>query len=111
MDRWKYLALLLIATSLSSCAIEPRSQADREAKENAYYAALGDKCRRFGFQPGTDGFADCVRQEDICEKRRQSAALDYNLALIREGSKPGSRYLSASERAAQQTNLAGRLCR
>lgn len=100
--------LLVSCVVLCSCASSPEEQAERQ---QTYTQALQSRCAAYGFRAGSDAFADCVRQEDMCEKRRERAALDYNLALVEEGQKPGSSYAKSSAAAARRVDVAGRMCR
>lgn len=108
----KAVAVLWLLTLVAACAADPALQsqidADNAARDKAYIAELGAKCERYGFRPGTDGYADCIRQEDICAQRASGAQRDYSLALMREAGRPGG---GDPQRAAQQSNLAMRTCR
>jgi len=100
-------ALLATLFLLSGCASNPASEARKQQDERARMAAYGKKCQGFGFQPGTNAFASCVRDEHYCDQRRKEAAFNYNQALVREGSKRGSTYLQNSARAAREAGVTG----
>lgn len=84
-----------------------RTQAEQEAQRQAYAQSIVNRCAGYGFRPGTDAFANCIRQEHTetqrCARVRNSLALQYNLILMQESSKPGARYFESVARAAAQT--------
>ena len=104
------LALLSLALLVGCVTPEEaaRNLADHEARQQserqAYVAGLQRRCSSFGFRPGTDAFADCIRKEhnevQRCDRLRSNLALQYNLRLLADG---GARYLEGAARAARAT--------
>ena len=73
----RLIVILLISMFLTSCiSAEERErrqaiQAEQQqAQAEAYRNALSNRCSAYGFQPGTDAFANCIAQEHRAVEQR-----------------------------------------
>ena len=73
----RLINLVLVPLLLTACvytdegARKHASHADHQRwQEEAYRNALSDRCRRSGFQPGTDAFANCMAQQHRAFEQR-----------------------------------------
>ena len=66
-------ALLAVGVLLAGCA----SEAEIRAAEEAQMAADRQECTNLGFEPGTEGFADCLlKLREIRAMERQTMAVE-----------------------------------
>ena len=97
--------LPILALLATAACVSPQERAQQQAaQERAYRASLEQRCAAYGFRPGTDAFAFCVRDAHLCEQQRKERAFAYNQALLRHN-KPGSTYLEASAAATRDVGV------
>ena len=96
------LSILCVLLILGGCATPQELAAQRENQRRAYLAALQQRCNAYGFNAGTNAFADCVRREHMCEQEKARAQMQYGLAMMQESSRPGASALGAMGRAGAQ---------
>lgn len=100
--RARAFTLIAAALLIHGCGT-PQSRQDREQDR---LSSLQNKCSAYGFRPGTDAFADCIRREHLCAQERNRAQSDLNAAFARENAKPGSRFVDSMNRAQAQVRPA-----
>ena len=73
-------ALLSLLPLLASCAeVDPMNAkvaADRATKEAALFESIRGECAKYGFNPGTDSFAQCMQTEINNVKNRAAIATE-----------------------------------
>lgn len=78
LPRLHALAILCAALLLSGCATE----AERQAAEQAQRAADEQECRDLGFQPQTEGFADCLlKLRELRAMERSGSGMGVGLGV------------------------------
>jgi hypothetical protein len=94
------------AVALIAACATPQERAEQQAvKAQAYRTSIEQRCAGYGFRPGTDAFAFCVRDAHLCEQQRKEHAFAWNQALIKHN-KPGSTYNQASAAATRDIGVA-----
>lgn len=73
------IAMVLCCVAIAGCAT-PEQQA---AQRQAYGERLQNQCRAYGFQPGTDVFAQCMMRLDQQNQSAQQAAIRQQQQMIR----------------------------
>lgn len=92
----------IIIPLIAGCVAQP-SATTQDERRQAYYARLQAQCQGYGFQPGTDAFADCVRREHLCAQDRGRERVQRGAAIAQESSRPGARAGESIARGTTQT--------
>jgi len=73
----RMISLFLLLTIVSAGCATPESRARYEAQKQLqqaqYMDSLKARCVQYGFSDGTDGMANCVRNEALADEARQKA--------------------------------------